>query len=182
MVTRKDPGGGKKPPSKPVASVKKPVAKKTVARVTAKKTAVKPKAKPGKDYMKPVGGTKQEGYKAPGSFLDRKGKGNYGYSAGEGAGQKYSGLSDLKSLGYRSTVSSSKLLKTGINPTAMKATSGNPKPTNAQMAAGKKASASAKTRAAAKAKAKAAADKAAKAKDAKTAKKPTTGVYKRGNP
>ena len=161
--------------------MKKPVAKM--------KTGTKPKAKPGKDYMKPVGGTKQEGYKAPGSWLDRKGKGNYGYSAGEGAGQKYSGLSDLKSLGYRSTVSSSKLLKTGINPTAMKATAGNPKPTAAQMATAKKKAAVAK-------KNKTMETQAQKKKNTKSVKgstkgagikstpapKPTTGVYKRGNP
>jgi hypothetical protein len=143
------------------------------------KTNAKPKANPSKDYMKPVGGTKQKGYVAPGGSLfdveaDRK-KNRYGGTVtkrtGRGVGEPNKGRYDKP--GYT---------KTGINPTAMKATSGNPKPTTAQLAAGKKASATAKANAAAKAKAKAAADKAAKLKAATTAKKPTTGVYKRGNP
>jgi hypothetical protein len=145
-----------------------------------KPMAKKPKANVSKDYMKPVGGTKQEGYVKPGGNLfdvkaDRKYVTTktglvtqYTRRTGRGVGQP--------KLGMRDTPGD---VKTGVNPTAMKATSGNPKPTNAQMAAGKKASATAKANAAARAKAKAAADKAAKLKAAKTAKKPTTGVYKR---
>jgi hypothetical protein len=143
----------------------------------AMKPKAKAKANPSKDYMKPVGGTKQEGYVKPGGSLldikaDRKKVGWYGgvvtKRTGRGVGEPNTGRYDLP--GYT---------KTGINPAAMKATSGNPKPTTAQLAAGKKASATAKANTAAKAKAKAAADKAAKLKAATTAKKPTTGVYKR---
>ena len=162
------------------------MAKQPMKKATAKKTSTRPKAKPGKDYMKPVGGTKQPGYKAPGSELRRKDSRDTpsrtikgGYQVGKSATDR---LSTLQQFGPKGINQVSQYLKTGINPTAMKATSGNPKPTTAQLAAGKKASDAAKTRAAAKAKAKAAADKAAKEKDAKTAKKPTTGVYKRGNP
>jgi len=136
--------------------------------------AAKPKAKPGKDYMKPVGGTKQKGYMAPGSVL----KGTGSYSARGKVGESATNKKGVSAY-FLAQAPNQKLLKTGINPTAMKATAGNPKPTTAQLAAGKKASATAKANAAAKAKAKAAADKAAKLKDAKTAKKPTTGVYKR---
>jgi hypothetical protein len=148
--------------------------------VTKAKTGAKPKANPSKDYMKPVGGTKQEGYVKPGGNLfdikaDRKNVTTKTglvsprtRRTGRGVGQPKLGLRDIPGN-----------VSTGINPTAMKATSGNPKPTTAQMAAGKKASATAKANAAARAKAKAAADKAAKLKAAKTAKKPTTGVYKR---
>ena len=150
-------------------SMKKPVAKT--------KTGAKPKANPSKDYMKPTGGYKQEGYVSPNGSLfdvkaDRKKVGSYGSTVtkrtGRGVGQPNTGVRDIPGW-----------VPTGVNPAAMKATSGNPKPTNAQMAAGKKASATAKANAAARAKAKAAADKAAKLKAAKTAKKPTTGVYKR---
>ncbi len=153
--------------------MKKPVAKM--------KTSAKPKANPSKDYMKPVGGTKQEGYKAPGSVLnwnDQKSgtQRNWRAKTGESASKKMSILGALTAEGI---TAGTKYLKTGINPTAMKATAGNPKPTSKQLAAGKKASADAKARATARAKAKAAADKAAKLKAAKTAKKPTTGVYKR---
>lgn len=152
------------------ASMKKPVAKKTVA-------------KPKKSD------SKQEGYMAPGSTLERKGKQNYGYSVGKGAGQKYSGMDDLKSLGKKSSDSSFMYLKTGINPKAMKATAGNPKPTALQLATAKKKVAAAK-------KNKTMETQAQKKKNTKPAKgstkgstvgskplpKPTTGVYKRGNP
>jgi len=112
----------------PKQSMKKPMAKKTVA-------------KPRKSDAK------QEGYMAPGSILERKGKANYGYSVGKGAGQKYSGMDDLKSLGKKSSDSSFMYLEGGINPKALKATRGNPKPTTAQMAtAKKKATAKAKSR------------------------------------
>jgi hypothetical protein len=148
--------------------MKKPVAKM--------KTSAKPKANASKDYMKPVGGTKQEGYVKPGGNLfdikaDRK-VDSRGLvktrRTGRGVGQPKLGMRDIGGD-----------VPTGVNPKAMKASSGNPKPTNAQMTAGKKASADAKARATARARAKAAADKAAKLKAAKTAKKPTTGVYKR---
>jgi hypothetical protein len=153
------------------ASMKKPV--------TKAKTGAKPKANPSKDYMKPVGGYRQEGYVSPNGSLfdvraDRK-KNNYGGTVtrrtGRGAGQPKLGTRDIPGW-----------VPTGVNPKAMKASSGNPKPTTAQLAAGKKASATAKANAAARAKAKAAADKAAKLKAAKTAKKPTTGQYKKGTP
>jgi hypothetical protein len=154
--------------------------------VTKAKTGAKPKANPSKDYMKPVGGTKQKGYKAPGSNLekfDSSGKRlTHKYPVGGSATDKNTMLKGIKSLGYTGMAGMSQSLKTGINPTAMKASSGNPKPTTAQLAAGKKASATAKANAAARAKAKAAADKAAKLKAAKTAKKPTTGQYKKGTP
>ena len=175
-----------------MAMSKKPVARK----VAAKKASVK------------KGGAfdpRQPGYKKPGSYLV--------------------GSESTTGFGYRQTVKGSKerpqptpgllltgtekdfrdwekangkyKLPTGINPRAMKATSGNPKPTAKNMAAGKKATsvykakqaaaakaaaiakaktAAAKANAIAKAKAK---DAAAKAEAAKTAKKPTTGVYKR---
>jgi hypothetical protein len=143
--------------------------------------AMKPKAKPGKDYMKPVGGAKQPGYMAPGSVLKGTKRSSPGYSVGSSA--QSSGtktvMQKIKAYAPVAKRPDQKYLKTGINPTAMKATSGNPKPTNAQMTAGKKATATAKANAATKAKAKAAADKAAKLKAATTAKKPTTGVYKR---
>jgi hypothetical protein len=156
--------------------------KKTVAKPAAKaKTGAKPKKSD----------SNQEGYMAPGSTLERTGSGNgsYGYSVGKGAGQKYSGMDDLKSLGKKSSDSSFMYLKTGINPKAMKATAGNPKPTKAQMEAAKKKNAS-------KAKGKLMETQAQKKKNTKPAKgstkgstigskpspKPTTGVYKRGNP
>ena len=146
------------------------------------KTSAKPKANPSKDYMKPVGGTKQKGYKAPGSYLKADMYGSNTHGAGYGVGssaQKTPTVGDKIVHNMFARGRDAKLLKTGINPTAMKATAGNPKPTSKQLAAGKKASADAKARATARAKAKAAADKAAKLKAAKTAKKPTTGVYKR---
>jgi hypothetical protein len=108
--------------------MKKPVAK------------AKPKANVSKDYMKPVGGTKQPGYKAPGSVLDwddqksntqRSGR----YKMGESASQKMSVLQAYTGTGI---ASSRKYLKTGINPAAMKATAGNPKPTASQLATAKK--------------------------------------------
>ena len=148
-----------------------------------KPIAKKPKANVSKDYMKPVGGTKQEGYVKPGGNLfdvkaDRKYVTTktglvtqYTRRTGRGVGQP--------KLGMRDTPGD---VKTGVNPTAMKATAGNPKPTAAQLAAGKKASDAAKARAKTTANAKAVAAAKAKADAAKKAKKPTTGVYKRGNP
>ena len=148
----------------------------------AMKPKAKAKANPSKDYMKPVGGTKQEGYVKPGGSLfdvkaDRKKVGFPVRSertrmTGRGAGQPKSSL-----LG---PVSSS--MKTGINPTAMKATSGNPKPTSKQLAEGKKASDAAKARAKVTANAKAVAAAKAKSDASKKAKKPTTGQYKKGTP
>ena len=156
---------------------KKPVAKS--------KTGAKPKADSNKrNYMTPVGGTKQEGYKAPGSVLKGTKRSGPGYSVGSSA--QTSGAKTLvqkiKAYAPVAKAPDQKYLKTGINPAAMKATAGNPKPTTAQMAAGKKSAATAKANAAAKAKAKAAADRAAKLKAATTAKKPTTGQYKKGTP
>ena len=145
------------------------------------KAKAKPKANPSRDYMKPVGGTRQEGYVTPGGSLfdvkaDRK-KNKYGGTSvtrrsGRGINEPKSSL-----LGLADTRP-----KTGINPTAMKATSGNPKPTTAQLAAGKKASDAAKARAKTTANAKAVAAAKAKADAAKKAKKPTTGQYKKGTP
>ena len=155
------------------------------------KAKAKPKANPSKDYMKPVGGTKQEGYKAPGSDLSwsdqksntqRSGR----YKVGESASEKMSLLQAYTGTGI---ASNRKYLKTGINPTAMKATAGNPKPTKAQVETAKK-------KAATKAKNKTMETQAQKKKNTKPAKgstkgstigskpspKPTTGVYKRGNP
>ena len=141
--------------------MKKPVAKT--------KTGVKAKPNPGKDYMKPVGGTKQKGYVTPGGSLfdvkaDRK-KSRLGFDSVTRRTGK--GVGEPKSSRYAQVG----IVKTGINPAAMKATSGNPKPTTAQIAAGKKASAKAKAKAA-----------ATKKELANTVKKPATGVYKRGNP
>jgi hypothetical protein len=144
--------------------------------------AAKPKAKSGKDYMKPVGGTKQEGYMAPGSILKATGK----YSA---RGKVGASATDKKGVSAYFTAQrpNEKLLKTGINPTAMKATSGNPKPTKTQLAAAKKANAS-------RAKNKLMETQAQKKRNTKPVKgstkgstltspkpnpSPTTGVYKR---
>jgi hypothetical protein len=145
----------------------------------AKKTGSKPKANPSKDYMKPVGGYRQEGYVSPNGSLfdvraDRK-KNNYGGTmtrrTGRGVGQPKLGTRDIPGW-----------VPTGVNPKAMKASSGNPKPTTAQLAAGKKASDAAKARAKTTANAKAVAAAKAKADAAKKAKKPTTGQYKKGTP
>ena len=157
----------------------------------AMKPAKKPVAKAKTGAKPKKSDSKQEGYMAPGSRLERTGSGNgsYGYSVGKGAGQKYSGMDDLKSLGKKSSDSSFMYLKTGINPKAMKATAGNPKPTAAQMATAKNKAAVAK-------KNKTMETQAQKKKNTKPAKgstkgsttgskpspKPTTGVYKRGNP
>jgi len=144
--------------------------------------AMKPKADSNKrNYMTPVGGVKQPGYKTPGSTLERSGnkQSGAGYSVGSSAQKTRTTMDKIKNNLPVAQAPDRQYLKTGINPAAMKATSGNPKPTTAQLAAGKKASATAKANTAAKAKAKAAADKAAKLKAATTAKKPTTGVYKR---
>jgi hypothetical protein len=161
----------------------------------AMKPKAKPKAKPktnvSKDYMKPVGGTKQEVYKAPGSVLnwnDQKSgtQRNWRAKTGESASKKMSILGALTAEGI---TAGTKYLKTGINPTAMKATAGNPKPTKAQVETAKK-------KAATKAKNKTMETQAQKKKNTKPAKgstkgsginskpasKPTTGVYKRGNP
>jgi hypothetical protein len=154
-----------------MAPKKKPVAKM--------KTSAKPKANPSKDYMKPVGGYRQEGYVSPNGSLfdvraDRK-KNSYGGTVtrrtGRGAGQPKLGTRDIPGW-----------VPTGVNPKAMKASSGNPKPTTAQLAAGKKASDAAKARAKTTANAKAVAAAKAKADAAKKAKKPTTGQYKKGTP
>jgi hypothetical protein len=171
MPMNKEKGGGKKPPRKPVTSVKRPVAKKTVAKASAKKTAVKPKANPSKDYMKPVGGTKQEGYKAPGTYLqsDKYGRNTHGAGYGVGSSaQRTPTLGDkivhnLFARGY-----DGKLLKGGINPTALKATRGNPKPTTTQMATAKK-------KAASKAKSKTMETQAQKKKNTKPVKGSTKG-------
>ena len=132
--------------------------------------APKPKANPSKDYMKPVGGTKQKGYKAPGSDLSwedqksntqRSGR----YKVGESASQKMSVLQAYTGTGI---ASNRKYLKTGINPTAMKATAGNPKPTKAQVETAKK-------KAATKAKNKTMETQAQKKKNTKPAKGSTKG-------
>ena len=159
----------------PKHPMKKAAAKKT----SVKKTSVKPKAKSdNKDYMKPVGGTKQEGYMAPGSTLywDNTGNqktekgyqkrpGSGGYQVGKSATDR---LSTLQSLGVKGINQSQQYLKTGINPAAMKATAGNPKPTTAQMATAKK-------KAAAKAKGKAMETQAQKKKNTKPVKGSTKG-------
>jgi hypothetical protein len=141
------------------------MAPKPMKKPVAKKTGSKPKKSD----------SKQEGYMAPGSRLERTGSGNgsYGYSVGKGAGQKYSGMDDLKSLGKKSSDSSFMYLKTGINPKAMKATSGNPKPTASQMATAKK-------KAASKAKSKLMETQAQKKKNTKPAKGSTKGSTLKG--
>jgi hypothetical protein len=138
--------------------------KKTVAKPGAK---AKPKAKSGnKDYMKPVGGTKQEGYKAPGSMLKGTGNSSGRYKVGESASQKLSLLQAYTGAGF---AAKQKYLKTGINPAAMKATAGNPKPTASQMATAKK-------KAASKAKSKLMETQAQKKKNTKPAKGSTKGA------
>ena len=137
-------------------------------RANASKLMTKPG---GSDYMKPVGGTKQKGYVAPGGSLfdvkaDRK-KSYLGFDSvtrrtGKGVGEPKA--SRYETVGQ---------VKTGVNPAAMRATSGNPKPTTAQLVAGKKASDKAKAMAKAKPKLKPTPSRA---------KAPTTGKYKRGNP
>jgi len=158
------------------------MAMKPMKKPMAKKTAVKPKKSD----------SKQEGYMAPGSRLERTGSGNgtYGYSVGKGAGQKYSGMDDLKSLGKKSSDASFMYLKNGINPKAMKATAGNPKPTKAQLEKAKKTNAS-------RAKSKLMETQAQKKKNTKPVKgstkgstlkgpkpsaSPSTGRYKKGTP
>ena len=146
------------------------------------KAKAKPKTNASKDYMKPVGGTKQEGYKAPGSVL--KGTGNYSArgKVGESATNK-KGVSAY----FLAQAPNQKYLKTGINPTAMKATAGNPKPTSAQLATAKKKADAAKknkmmeTQAAKKknqAKPKGT-TKGATLKNPKPSASPSTGRYKR---
>jgi hypothetical protein len=143
----------------------------------AKKTVSRPKAKPGKDYMKPVGGTKQEGYRAPGSYLekfDSRGKSlNHKYPVGGSATDKNTMLKGIKSLGRTGMAGMSQSLKTGINPTAMKATAGNPKPTASQMATAKK-------KAASKAKSKLMETQAQKKKNTKPVKGSTKGSTLKG--
>ena len=112
-----------------------------------KKTGAKPKANASKDYMKPVGGTKQKGYKAPGSYLKADMYGSNTHGAGYGVGssaQKTPTVGDKIVHNMFARGRDAKLLKTGINPTAMKATAGNPKPTAAQLATAKKKAAAAK--------------------------------------
>jgi hypothetical protein len=163
--------------------------KQPMKKPMAKKTGVK--SNPSKDYMKPVGGTKQEGYKAPGSVLKGRKRSGPGYSVGSSA--QSSGtktvMQKIKAYAPVAKAPDQKYLKTGINPTAMKATAGNPKPTASQMATAKK-------KAASKAKSKLMETQAQKKKNTKPARgstkgstigskplpKPTTGVYKRGNP
>ena len=135
------------------------------------KAKTKPKTNASKDYMKPVGGTKQEGYKAPGSVLnwnDQKSgtQRNWRAKTGESASKKMSILGALTAEGI---TAGTKYLKTGINPTAMKATAGNPKPTASQMATAKK-------KAASKAKSKLMETQAQKKKNTKPAKGSTKGA------
>jgi hypothetical protein len=152
-----------------------------------KKTATKPKAKSSNDYMKPVGGTNQKGYKAPGSILESNTKRSGRYPVGEGVGQK---ISRFKAYTGTGIAGSAKYLKTGINPTAMKATSGNPKPTAAQLATAKKKADAAKknktmeTQAQKKKNTKPVmgSTKGATLKSPKPTPSPSTGKYKRGNP
>ena len=149
------------------------MAKKSVARkVPTKKTSVK---KGG------VFDPRQPGYVKPGGLSKRDAKLNESAPNRTGLGygepklnRRLEGKSKLK---YDSN--GNMILATGINPRAMKASSGNPKPTAKNMASGKKATSVYKAKQAAAAKAKATAVAKAKAKAAKTAKKPTTGVYKR---
>ena len=104
------------------------------------KAKAKPKANVSKDYMKPVGGTKQEGYKAPGSVLKGPKRSGLGYSVGSSA--QSSGtktiMQKIKAYAPVAKAPDQQYLKTGINPTAMKATAGNPKPTKAQLETAKK--------------------------------------------
>ena len=136
--------------------------------------------------MKPVGGTKQQGYMAPGSVL--KGKGSYSIrgKVGESATNR-KGISAYLPIAQ---APNQKYLETGINPTAMKATSGNPKPTAAQLATAKKKADAAKknktmeTQAQMKKNTKPAkgSTKGATLKSPKPTPSPSTGRYKRGNP
>ena len=137
--------------------------------------AMKPKAKANvsKDYMKPVGGTKQEGYKAPGTELRRKDSKDKpsqtikgGYQVGKSATDR---LSTWQQFGPKNVNQVSQYLKTGINPTAMKATAGNPKPTASQVETAKK-------KAATKAKNKTMETQAQKKKNTKPAKGSTKGA------
>jgi hypothetical protein len=156
----------------PKQPMKKPMAKKT----TSKKTAAKPKANASKDYMKPVGGTKQEGYKAPGTYLqaDKYGRNTHGAGYGVGSSaQRTPTLGDKIVHNVFARGYDGKLLKGGINPTALKATRGNPKPTTAQMAAAKK-------KAAAKAKSKTMETQAQKKKNTKPVKGSTKGSTLKG--
>jgi len=121
---------------------------------------------------------RQPGYVKPGgSLFDVNKNGSSTRRTTRGVGQP--------SLGYFDSFKSGSddgYVKHGVNPRAQKASSGNPKPTNANMAAGKKATAKYKVNQAIAAKKKAIADAKKKATPAKakgTAKKPTTGVYKR---
>ena len=162
--------------------------KKPVAKMAKAKSNVK--ANPSKDYMKPVGGTKQKGYMAPGSELRRQDSRDNpprtikgGYQVGKSATDT---LSVLQRIGPKGANQVSQYLKTGINPTAMKATAGNPKPTRAQLEKAKKTNAS-------KAKNKLMETQAQKKRNTKPVKgstkgstinskpspKPTTGVYRR---
>jgi hypothetical protein len=154
--------------------------------------AMKPKAKAkanvSKDYMKPVGGTKQEGYVKPGGNLfDVKADRKYVTSktglvtqqtrrTGRGVGQPKLGMRDIPGD-----------VPTGINPKAMKATAGNPKPTTSQLATAKKKADAAKknktmeTQAQKKKNTKPAkgSTKGATLKNPKPTASPSTGRYKR---
>lgn len=173
MPSNPNPGRTPRPPIGP-----KPPRKSSPPAAARKKAGTKPKANSSNDYMKPVGGTKQEGYMAPGSVL--KATGNY--SARGKVGESSTNKKGISAY-FLAQPPNKKLLSGGINPTALKATRGNPKPTASEMAKGKKATASLKAKQAAAAKAKAnAASAAAKKKAAaweKSKKKPTAGRYKR---
>jgi hypothetical protein len=129
------------------------------------KAKAKPKTNVSKDYMKPVGGTKQEGYVRPGGNLfdvkaDRKMDGRglvKTRRTGRGVGQPKLGMRDIGGD-----------VPTGVNPAAMKATAGNPKPTKAQLETAKK-------KAATKAKNKTMETQAQKKKNTKPAKGSTKG-------
>jgi hypothetical protein len=155
-----------------------------------KKTATKLKAKSSNDYMKPVGGTKQKGYMAPGSVLKSTTRSGPGYSVGSSAQRTRTVMDKIKANLPIAQGPNQKYLKTGINPTAMKATSGNPKPTAAQLATAKKKSVAAKknktmeTQAQKKKNTKPVmgSTKGATLKSPKPTSSPSTGKYKRGNP
>jgi hypothetical protein len=152
--------------------------------------APKPKTNPSKDYIKPVGGTKQKGYMAPGSVLKSTKRSGPGYSVGSSAQKTRTVMDKIKANLPVAKAPDQQYLKTGINPTAMKATAGNPKPTAAQLATAKKNNAS-------KAKSKTMETQAQKKKNTKPVKgstkgatlknpnltkSPTASTYKRGNP
>ena len=133
------------------------------------KAKAKPKTNVSKDYMKPVGGTKQEGYVKPGGNLfdikaDRKNVTTKTGRVSPRTRRTGRGVGQPK-LGLRYTPGD---VPTGINPAAMKATAGNPKPTKAQLETAKK-------KAATRAKNKTMETQAQKKKNTKPAKGSTKG-------